>query len=318
MPGRSSVAGDAVAEAVLAEELGLSAVWIAEKYDVKDLPSLAGAIAASTTSIGIGTAVTHPAVRHPMVLASMGQTLQSLSGGRFRIGFGRATPQKWRDYGIAVPTMRTFSDLATLLRQLWAGETVSYEGPLGSFPRLRLETHLEAAPPRQLLAAVGPRMLALSGAHFDGVILHPFLTPEAVRASAAAARRSREEAGRDPDDFLVVAAVVVAVDADEQEHARIVSGRALRYLRSPGLGESISAVNSWDPAPLAAMRERGASRDPAAVVPRAWMDSSAAAGSLAVVRDRLETYLDAGVDEIILHGSTARELERAEFRTVAL
>ena len=38
-----------------------------------------------------------------------------------------------------------------------------------------------------LLAAVGPKTLALGGRFFDGVILHPFLTPDAVRRSGVRA-----------------------------------------------------------------------------------------------------------------------------------
>ena len=147
MPGRSASSADALSEAAAAERMGLDAVRIAEKYDVKDLPSLAGAIGALTQTVSIGAAVTHPGVRHPMVLASMGQTMQAITGGRFRIGFGQAVPQKWRDYGLAVPTMRSLADLGQLLRQLWAGDTVDYDGPLGVYPRLRLETLATTASP---------------------------------------------------------------------------------------------------------------------------------------------------------------------------
>jgi probable F420-dependent oxidoreductase len=317
MPGRSAQPADALSEAVAAERMGLDAVWIAEKYDVKDLPTLAGAIGALTRTVSIGAAVTHPGVRHPMVLASMGQTMQAITDGRFRIGFGRAVPQKWRDYGLAVPTMRSFADLGQLLRQLWAGETVVYDGPLGVYRNLRLETLADALPPAQLLAAVGPRMLELAGAHFDGVILHPFLTVDAVRRSADAARRACAASGRDPEAFTVVGAVVVAVDADAGEQERIVAARALRYLRAPGLGESLTTANEWDVAPLAAMRVRGTSRDPSSVVPSKWLSVSAATGDADAVRSRLGEYFEAGLDEIIMHGTTARELDGVDLRPVA-
>ena len=317
MPGRSARPTDALDEAVAAERMGLDAVWIAEKYDVKDLPSLAGAIGALTRAVDIGAAVTHPGVRHPMVLASMGQTMQAITGGRFRIGFGRAIPEKWRDYGLAVPTIRSFADLGQILRQLWAGETVVYDGPLGVYRNLRLETVTEALPPPLLLAAVGPRMLELAGAYFDGVILHPFLTADAIRRSADAARRACAASGRDPEKFTVVGAVVVAVDPTARELERIVTARALRYLRTRGLGESLTAANAWDNAPLAAMRVRGASRDPSPVVPREWLSASAATGDADAVRSRLGEYFEAGLDEIIMHGTTAPELDGVELRPAA-
>jgi probable F420-dependent oxidoreductase len=242
--------------------------------------------------------------------------MQAITGGRFRIGFGRAIPQKWHDYGLAVPTIRSFADLGQILRRLWAGETVVYDGPLGSYRNLRLETVAEAAPPPLLLAAVGPRMLELAGASFDGVILHPFLTADAIRRSADAARRACAASGRDPEAFTVVGAVVVAVDADAGEQERIVAARALRYLRAPGLGESLTAANKWDDAPLAAMRVRGTSRDPSSVVPGEWLSASAATGDADAVRGRLSEYFEAGLDEIILHGTTARELDGVDLRPV--
>src|SRR5258708_23854206 len=105
-------------------------------------------------------------------------------------------------------------------------------------------------------------MRELSGPYYDGVIRHPFLTADAVRRSADAARRACAASGRDPEAFMVVGAVVVAVDADAAEQERIVTARALRYLRAPGLGESLTAANGWDAAPLAVMRVRATSRDP--------------------------------------------------------
>ena len=57
-------------------------------------------------------AITHPALRHPMVLASMGQTLQSLTGERFQLGLGRSAMWRWRDYGVLAPTLQSLADLA--------------------------------------------------------------------------------------------------------------------------------------------------------------------------------------------------------------
>lgn len=63
-------------------------------------------------------------VRHPLVLVSAGQTLQALSGGRFRMGFGKSADWRWLGYGINEPTIASMRDVAMLLRRLWAGETI--------------------------------------------------------------------------------------------------------------------------------------------------------------------------------------------------
>src|SRR5260370_339866 len=121
--------GAAMGQGRTAERIGLAAVWIGERYDTKDLPSLAGAIGQETSRVRIGAAVTSPGLRHPMVLASMGQTLQSLTGGRFRLGLGRSAEWRWRMYGVPAPTPSSLAGPADILRRVVGGETVTYSRP---------------------------------------------------------------------------------------------------------------------------------------------------------------------------------------------
>ena len=82
LPGGVADPSRVVEQARAIEASGLGTVWIGERYDTKDLPSLAGALTQTTVSVRIGAAVTHTQLRHPMVLASMGQTLQALESAR--------------------------------------------------------------------------------------------------------------------------------------------------------------------------------------------------------------------------------------------
>jgi 5,10-methylenetetrahydromethanopterin reductase len=124
LPGGVSDPRPIVDQARRAEEAGLGTAWIGERYDTKDLPSVAGALTQTTSALRIGAAITHTQLRHPMVLASMGQTLQALSNGRFLLGLGRSAPWRWRDYGEPMPTLASLGDVAQILHRLWAGETV--------------------------------------------------------------------------------------------------------------------------------------------------------------------------------------------------
>jgi probable F420-dependent oxidoreductase len=299
--------------------MGLGAVWIGERYDSKDLPTLASAIGQLTTRVRIGAAITHPFLRHPMVLASMGQTLQSLTGERFTLGFGRSADWRWNAYGVPSPTLRALGDTADILRRLWAGETVIYDGPLGSMPRLRLPQRLDVAPPPLLLAAVGPKTIALAGRYYDGVILHPFLTPDGVRRSAAILRDAAQAAGRGPAAVRCIATVVVAPGVDEQEERLAVHARAAGYLSVTGLGDAIVRANGWDLADLARYRgqplltglgglpaDKHLTRqqliDLCEGMPPSWLPSASATGDVASVAARLDEYVEAGADELILHG----------------
>jgi 5,10-methylenetetrahydromethanopterin reductase len=308
-----------------AEGMGLGAVWIGERYDTKDLPSLAGAISQVTSQVRIGAAITHTGLRHPMVLASMGQTLQSLTNGRFVLGLGRSANWRWRAYGVQPPTSEVLADTADILRRLWAGETVTYDGPAGHYPSLRLPQRPEVAPPPLLLAAVGPKTIATAGRSFDGVILHPFLTVEAVRRSTAALRESAERAGRDPDQLRCVATVVVAPDTSPKEAALAIQARAAGYFSVEGLGDALVQANRWDPAELAGYRAQpplvelgGLPADKhltrqqlielCSGMPASWLPSSSVAGDAAACADRLREYLGAGADDLILHGTSGQGL----------
>ena len=116
LPGGPSDPRPAVAQARAAEDLGLGTVFIGERYSTKDLPSLAGALSQTTSRVRIAGGVTHIGTRHPMVLGSMGQTLQALTEGRFVLGFGRGTAGRWHAYGVTPPTDEMLVDTAHLLR----------------------------------------------------------------------------------------------------------------------------------------------------------------------------------------------------------
>ena len=59
--------------------------------------TLLGALAAATTTIGIGSMVVNVANRHPAVAAAAAASVQRMSGGRFRmgIGAGSAPGSRW-------------------------------------------------------------------------------------------------------------------------------------------------------------------------------------------------------------------------------
>lgn len=317
VPGGPTDPTPVVAQAQAADELGLGSVFIGERYSTKDLGALAGAVSQVTERCRIIAGITHIGTRHPMVLASLGQTLQALSGERFVLGLGRGSPGRWRSYGIAVPTNQMLTDTAYMLRRLWAGERVSYRGPAGSFPDLKVLERPDTAPPPLLLAGVGPRTLEVGGRAFDGVILHPLLTPQGVARAVARIRAAATDVGRDPDGIEIHATVIVA---DNDLAGNLIGARGLGYLLVAGLGDALVAANEWDPEELARIRGhnrfagldynalKSISREELAGIsrelPSHWFTTGAAVGTTSDCADRLDDYLSAGATGILVHGST--------------
>lgn len=324
LPGGVKDPREAIGQAKTAESLGLGTVWIGERFDTKDLPSIAGAVSQTTTSIQIGAAITPMNIRHPMVLASMGQTLQSLSNGRFTLGFGRSADWRWKNYGLTPPTLVSMGDVADILRKLWAGETVSYSGPAGDFPNLKLQQFVENPPPKLLLAAVGPKTLALAGAKFDGAILHPFLSVEAVERSAKIVREAAEKAGKDPASVRIVSTLVTAAGLSHQEAELAIRARGAGYFQVNGLGDALVKMNGWDIGDLAQYRnhpqitalggkpiDKYLSRQElielSYTMPEHWIPSTSVSGSARECALKIEEYQSV-CDDILIHGSTAEQI----------
>jgi 5,10-methylenetetrahydromethanopterin reductase len=328
IPGPAMDANAAVVETVAAERLGLGSVWESEiQSPVKDAGAILGCMGYATDRIRLGTSITHFSLRHPLVLASWGATMQMLTGNRFEFGFGRSSPSLFARTGTTMPTLTAMEDWATILRTLWSGETLSYDGPAGKFNNLGIGSLPEGVtPPPLLLAAVGPRTLELVGRVFDGVFLHPFLTPEAVHRSQAIIRKAAQEAGRDPSDVRIYHELVTAPDMDEDEIDAVVGARLGSYLMIPGVENMIPEANGWDVALLEPFRKavvdafaeneaagsplkgREILVKPARLIPREWKTTTAAIGTPSECAAFFDRYFDVGADEIILHGVTADRL----------
>lgn len=328
LPGPETNPIPGLTQTTEAERIGLGSVWLSElQGPVKDAGAILGYMGAKTSAIGVGTSITHFGTRHPMVLASWGLTMQVMTGGRFLFGFGRSVPDRWRGWGLPIPNIASMEGYASILRRLWAHEKFSYDGPAGRYPSLGFEDFPDITPPPLLLAAIGPKTLALVGRAFDGVLLHPFLTPEAVTRSRAIVRRAAEEAGRDPDAVKIYHQVVTAPDMSPQGVDKAVHARLAAYMSHPGFGEPILEMNAWDPAPLAPFRAAVAEaaqenkaagsplkgRDvlikPSRLLPAQWLSESAAVGTASQCAAKLHEFFDAGADEVIIHGVTPDGLE---------
>jgi probable F420-dependent oxidoreductase len=260
-------------------------------------------------------------MRNPVVTASVADIMQQLSGNRFRLLLAKAVPEYLATLGSPAITFPRLADAIDIYRRLWAGETVNYDGILGKFPALSLTDRSAGPTPPIIFTAIGPKSLAFAGKHCDGVLLHPFISVEGVRKSAAIVRRAAEEAGRDPSSVRIYHNIVVAPDLDKDEEEAVVGGRAITYFQTPGFGEVIVEANGWNPEVLTKIRshslfanigEKNADQaftreqlvEVSREIPQDWYDQGAAVGTAAVCAKKLCAFLDAGVDEILLHGSS--------------
>jgi probable F420-dependent oxidoreductase len=324
LPGRVRDPVRGLDEAKEAERIGLGAVWISERYATKEPAVLSGAVSQLTKRVRI-CATMYATVRSPVVTASVCNLMQCLTGDRFRLLLARGVASHLATIGSPPITFPRLADLISILRRLWAGETVSYEGILGNFPAMELTDRYVGPAPEISFTAIGPKSLEFAGAHCDGVLLHPFITAQGVRNSAKIVRDAAEKAGRDPAKVRIYHNIIVAPDLPRDEEEAVVGGRAITYFQVPGYGEMIAQINGWDPSPLAKMRAhpqlahlggkladqaftRAQLVDVSRSLPQAWYDDGAAIGTAAQCASKLCEFLDAGADEIVLHGSAPAQM----------
>jgi alkanesulfonate monooxygenase SsuD/methylene tetrahydromethanopterin reductase-like flavin-dependent oxidoreductase (luciferase family) len=125
-----------------ADRLGFSVVWAAEAYG-SDAVTVLTWVAAQTEHIDVGSGILQIPARTPAMTAMTAATLDTLSGGRFRLGLGLSGPQVsegWHGVRFTKPLART-REYIDILRQVWAREkAVTSSGPHYPLPLTGPET----------------------------------------------------------------------------------------------------------------------------------------------------------------------------------
>src|SRR4249920_1376562 len=159
-----------------ADRLGYSVVWAAEAYG-SDAATVLAWVAAQTERVDVGSAVFQIPARTPAMTAMTAATLDSLSGGRFRLGLGVSGPQVsegWHGVRFDRPLART-REYVDVVRLTLARQNVTYGGEFVTLPlpdgpgrplRLSMRTARDRVP--LYLAAVGPKNVELAGEIADG------------------------------------------------------------------------------------------------------------------------------------------------------
>ena len=208
----------AVASAARAEAAGLDRYMVAQVERADPIAVLA-VVADRVPRIGLATGVIAIQSTLPQHLAQQARTVNQISGGRFTLGIG-VCHQPIVTEAFGLEWSRPYSHMVQYLDALLpllAGQAVDVRGDLVSH---HTAIEVPGPVPGVLLAAMGPRMLALAGARTDGTLLAwtgPRTIEEHVRPAIG--------------DGLVSAAVWVCV-SDEPDEARARLGEQLADYRT--------------------------------------------------------------------------------------
>ena len=240
------------------EDWGYAALWLPESRG-RNVLAHSSWLLANTKSLIVAPGIANIYARDPMAMANGQRGLNEQSGGRFLLGIGvshvpMVTGLRGHEYGKPVATMRSY------LREM------------------QLAPYLAPDPPERpltILAALGPRMLALSAELADGA--HPYNVPPEHTAEA----RRILGTGK-----LLCPEVWVLLETDP-EKARSAARQALGpYMQLDNY------VNNW--------KRLGFGDDLLGGGSDRFIDANVAWGDEAAIRKRIQEHWDAGADHVCI------------------
>ncbi len=199
---------EAVAEL---DEMGWPCVWIPETV-ARDPFVAASVMLDATTNLKIATGIASIWARDPMTTANATKTLNEAHDGRFLLGLGVShhTSTEWvrkHDYTKPLTKMREY------LERMDASMFKGVE---------------PAEPPTRVIAALGPKMLALGAEMTDGV--HPYFVP--VEHTAVA----REAVG---PDKMVATEQMIVLETDPERARAIARTNMQAYCGLPNYANNL-------------------------------------------------------------------------------
>lgn len=248
------------------EELGYGALWMPDALTRDPLVS-ATLLLSATSELRVGTGIASIYGRLPETMAAGWRTVSEAFPGRFVLGLGVSHAPLvegffHREYSHPYATMREYLDRMDA-------------APFAAVP--------PPVPPRRILAALGPRMLALAAEKADGA--HPYLvTPEHTAFA-------RERLGADK---LLAPEQAVVLETDPDEARRIARAHLAIYLSLPNYVNNLRRLGFTDDD----VAGNGSDR---------LVDGIVAWGDVDTIAERVRAHHDAGADHVAVQVLTANQ-----------
>jgi F420-dependent oxidoreductase-like protein len=305
-----------------AERLGYDSAWAAEAWGT-DAVTVLSWLAATTTTLQVGSAIMQIPGRTPANTAMTAATLDLLSGGRFLLGLGTSGPQVvegWHGepWGKPLAKTREYVEIVrtVLRRDVLEHHGREYEIPysgngatgLGKPLKLMLRPLRSAIP--IYLAAISPKSVELAFEIADGW-LPIFFSPE----------RARDVFGIDRarDGFEIAASVPVLATDDVQSGRDALKHYYALYIGGMGArgknfyNDLVVRYGYEDAArTVQDLFLDGKQRDAAAAVPDAFVDDVALVGPKERIAERLDAWHESGVTTMLVSTRDEKSL-----RTIA-
>jgi probable F420-dependent oxidoreductase len=256
------------------ESVGYGSLWAGEVIGGKEAFAHQSVLLNATEQIVTGTGIANIWARHPATMQAGAATLGAAFPGRFVLGIGVSHAP------IVERSGQTYDRPFTRM--------VEY---LNGMDRVTGDVPVTEIPVPRVLAALGPKMLALARDRADGA--HPYFVP--VEHTPVA----RQILG--PDRLLIPEqAVVLSTDAEQARN--VARSHTTTYLRLPNYVNNLRRLGYSDEDLAGAGSDR-------------LVDAIVAWGDEEQIANRVRAHLQAGADHVLLQplgdlSSAVAQLER--------
>ena len=293
----------------LCELLGFDAMFHCDEKWTQDVYVRQGYAAAVTNRIGLGISVTDPFTRHPALTAQATATLNDASNGRLITVMAAGSHfETLVDLKRERP-VRAIREAIEIMRALWRGERVTYEGEVIRLGGAKLDWVPEYIP-QIWVAGRGPQVLRMAGAAADGVLMGSFATPPGINYAKGRIGQGLEDAGRNWSDITLASWVYVSILDHEDEpvpedalrgvsHA-FWSSRDFFRTHLDEFADDVTdefrrflddAPHEWSPGVMAQLRS---------LIPPGIFRSLAIVGTERQVADRVQELQQEGVQHLVI------------------
>jgi alkanesulfonate monooxygenase SsuD/methylene tetrahydromethanopterin reductase-like flavin-dependent oxidoreductase (luciferase family) len=198
------VIDEAIAEARLAEEEDMDAVFLVEHHfdgncAYVDPATFAAALAMATSRVKIGFAVLQTSLYHPLRMAEQISLVDNLSKGRLIVGLGRGSLVNLREYsGYQIDpdsAQERFEEIEEILLKCWTNQRVRHSGKYWNFeiPMLRPRPYTKPYP--QILRSVASEASLAGQARLGRPVLMAAATAAGAARNVEIYRNAAREAG---------------------------------------------------------------------------------------------------------------------------
>ena len=233
---------------VWAEDLGFDSVWLTEHHFREDgySPSpliIAGAIAARTKKIRVGTNLLLLPLYDPVRLAEDAAAVSLLAGGRFDLGVGGGFVEKeFKTFGRKLKNRPSILEEGIeILRRAWTGKAVNFNGKRFKVDNVTISPSPQTTP-RILLGGITDPAIDRAARVADGFLSSGNIGHEIYIASL-------EKAGKSPQEGRIYAGCWGIVTKDPEAEFEAI-GPHLQYQMNEYIRMGADAFNSTEETPL--------------------------------------------------------------------